>query len=623
VSQPFVETVLGPAAVASLGRVMPHEHFPCFRGVTEDVEPPVGYRAELDRLEREAIREVQPYGVGAFVEVTPIGMLRMVPMMQRLSRDTGLHVIASTGFYLPGVRPAWVAEKSAEDLAELFVRELTVGMEGSDAKAWMIKLAANGLQDSPECQKVFRAAALASRATGAAITTHSCHCVREHFDFLVEAGADPTRCYIGHADLVGDDSEYRHIAAAGGHLIFTCWGIEHFVPQDLLASRVVALAEAGYAQAVLISIDYALILSANRMDLISTEYECPRRTPAFLFRYAWPKLREKGLSAELFDTFTVDNPRTMLTRPQQVAEVATTPAEVRSGLRLATFSSETEADAIALVNGYTAGWPYSRPIDAELVARWKTLGEHYQPEHMLLACRDGVPRAFLHGERRGDCHYAHLVAMAPGAVEEGVWLLEQAEAQARAEGATRLCGPTCVSNVFYGGYVLGLEPYHPHWALDGTQAFVQAGYHMVECEALMVAEPPAVVPAPQVADGYEIVEGDFAPEYRARGLRLTARHAGQEVATCGVRIYPDLKGRFGAPIGQLGFVGTEPEHRGKGLATALVMRGLQLLWEWGAGEVLISTGLENYPALRAYARAGFRRKHNQNEWQKQLASSRG
>ncbi len=294
------------------------------------------------------------------------------------------------------------------------------------------------------------------------------------------------------------------------------------------------------------------------------------------------------------------------------------PPAAPTGLELRAFSADTEADPVALVNAYTAGWPYTRRIDAELVAHWRTLGERYQPERLLLAYREGTPRAFLHGERAGDVHYVHLLAVAPEAVEEGVSLLAHAEAQARAEGAARLCGPTCDSGRWYGGYILGLEPYHPHWAVAATQALVRAGYHMTQCDVLMVAEAPAEAVEGLPPAGYEIAGAACAPEFKARVFRLVAQRDGQEVATCGGRLYPELIGSSGRPIGQLGFVGTEAAHRGRGLATALVRRALARLWEWGAGEVLISTGLENGPALRAYERAGFRRRHNQNEWQKLL-----
>lgn len=290
----------------------------------------------------------------------------------------------------------------------------------------------------------------------------------------------------------------------------------------------------------------------------------------------------------------------------------------RSGLEVRAFGPATEGDAMAIINAYTAGWHYSRPVEAELIAHWQSLGGEYQPDKMLIAYREGVPRAFLHGQAEGEGHYLHLLAMVPGAVEEGVWLLEQAEGKARAAGGRRLCGPTCRSGRFYGGYLLGLEPYHPHWAVDGTEAFVRAGFSISQSEVLMVAEPAVRLAEPQIPAGYSISEVEAEPEFQARSFRLAALHEQREVATCGARLYPQLTAPGGGPVGQLGFVGTAEQHRGKGLGTALVMLALKRLYAWGASEVLVSTGLENTSALRVYERAGFRRKHNLNEWSKML-----
>jgi GNAT superfamily N-acetyltransferase len=84
--------------------------------------------------------------------------------------------------------------------------------------------------------------------------------------------------------------------------------------------------------------------------------------------------------------------------------------------------------------------------------------------------------------------------------------------------------------------VLGCEPYHPHWATTGTQLFVQAGFVISQA---------------------------------------------------------------GTILAQVGPVATEKVHRGKGLATALVQRCLSWMQAHGAGVALISTGLDNTPALRA------------------------
>lgn len=282
------------------------------------------------------------------------------------------------------------------------------------------------------------------------------------------------------------------------------------------------------------------------------------------------------------------------------------------------FSPPLEAELLLLVNTYTRGWPYTRPIDAELLAHWPSLGPRYQPQNLLLAYRDGSPLAFAHGESRGGEFFVHLLALTPGAIDDGVALLGEVERRARAAGDRRICGPTCTSGAFYGGYLLGLEPYHPHWATEATEAFVQAGFAMSQSEAFMIADSALEPPMFAAPADYELVDAAADPEFKARVFRLVALAQGREVATCGGRLYPELR-TAGAPVGQLGFVGTEKAHRGRGLATALVSRSLRRLREWGAGQALISTGLENAPALRTYEKAGFRRKHNLNEWSKALA----
>ncbi len=283
-----------------------------------------------------------------------------------------------------------------------------------------------------------------------------------------------------------------------------------------------------------------------------------------------------------------------------------------------TFSPETEPDVISLVNASTATWPYCRPLGPELLAHWRSLGPAFQPERLLIAYHSDEPRAFAHGELDRDCHYVHLLAMVPGAIDEGVELLHDAEQQARAAGATRLCGPTCVSGKFYGGYVLGLEPYHPHWGTDATEVFVQAGFRITQSEAFMIASRPAHLSTPTPPTGCELVETPCEPEFQARAFRYAALYDGREVAVCGGRLYPNLPAPSGGPVGQVGPVETDEPHRNRGLATALVILTLNRLWEWGASEALVSTGLENGPALRAYEKCGFRRRHLVMEWGKEL-----
>lgn len=105
------------------------------------------------------------------------------------------------------------------------------------------------------------------------------------------------------------------------------------------------------------------------------------------------------------------------------------------------------------------------------------------------------------------------------------------------------------------------------------------------------------------------------PKPRVRPARTLP---GRQVSKCGARQYPKLLVADGRPIGQIGYVGTEEAHRGRGLATLMTAMCLKRLFRTGAGEVLISTGLDNPAALRAYEKAGFRRRHYVTEWTKAL-----
>jgi len=292
---------------------------------------------------------------------------------------------------------------------------------------------------------------------------------------------------------------------------------------------------------------------------------------------------------------------------------------VTQALDIRTFDEMTANDAVAVINAYTANWPYTRAINNGLLAHWRSQGERYQPRHMLIAYADGQPQAFLHGERAGKVHFINVLAMCPGAVDAATVLLQHMEMQARAEGMQRLVSPCWRANAFYGGYLCGCEPYHPHWAIDGTEAYVRAGFHISHPAVILIRDMAQPVAIGALPEGYLLSEAETGEEYEAAAFRYVAMHDGVEAATCTARLYPQLLSPHGGAVGQLGFVGTNEAHRGKGLAKVLVNHSLQRLTDMGAAETLIATGLENYPALRAYEACGFRRRYNINEWSKYLS----
>lgn len=281
------------------------------------------------------------------------------------------------------------------------------------------------------------------------------------------------------------------------------------------------------------------------------------------------------------------------------------------------FSEEVEDDVVGLVNAYTAGWPYSVPIGASVLSHWRSMGDRYQPEHMLVAYRQGVPRAFLHGERTEELFDVHLLAVAPGAVGEAMELLHRIESVA-VPGSLRVLGPTHRAWRWYNGHVLGHEPLHPHWERDATEALVRSGWLLGHAKVMLVADLSGEIHRAPCPKGYEVIETEAEPEFSAKVFRFAAVHRGREVAHCLGRHFEGLPAPDGGSVGQLGSVGTDERHRNRGLATQLVLHSLQHLSDWGASACLIVTEFENCAALRAYEKAGFERRLNLNLWSKDL-----
>lgn len=273
-------------------------------------------------------------------------------------------------------------------------------------------------------------------------------------------------------------------------------------------------------------------------------------------------------------------------------------------------------DLIATVNAYTASWPFSRPINGPLVDHWRNHG--FRDDQVLMLRDEGQTLACLHWEDLGETWQIHLLAVRPEVTAEiASPLLAEFCSRARSAGAKRVVGPNSRTMAFYGGFVLGNEPYHPHFATTVTDVYIRNGFHVSHPAVILVA-PTGEGSLDPVPDGYEVVRAAPPPEYDAQTFGFHAMGKGKKAAHCYARLYPHLTGPAGTPVGQIGNVTTEAEHRNRGLARCLVKMALQRLQDMGAADVLIATGLENYPALRAYERCGFKRRHFIIEWSRAL-----
>jgi predicted metal-dependent phosphotriesterase family hydrolase len=304
----LVRTVVGDVAPQELGPTYGHEHL-LTRPAGEQV------RGELDLVlddEQRAAAELQTFvrvGGRALVEASTVELGRNPAGLRRLARRTGVHVVATTGHVCEQYwRGALELEATPERAFVLgFVRDLTVGMDGTDVRAGVIKVGSSLDRVTLTEARVIRAAAVAQQETGAPITTHTTAgtAAMEQVRALESAGADLSRVCVGHLDrrLVWED--HLALARTGVFLGYDCIGKEQYQPDADRVRFILRLVEAGHGGQVLLAGDMA------RRRYLGAWGGGPGY--GFILGQFLGRLRAAGLADADADALVVANPASFLT----------------------------------------------------------------------------------------------------------------------------------------------------------------------------------------------------------------------------------------------------------------------------------------------------------------------
>ncbi|MBX9477005.1 phosphotriesterase-related protein [Yersinia enterocolitica] len=223
-----------------------------------------GFKNNLDcRLDQyqlicDEMRELVGKGVANIVEVTNRYMGRNPQFLLNVMRDSGINVIASTGYYTDSFYPPMVRENSAQQLAQTMIDEIEIGIDGTELKASVI--AEIGTSESiitPDEAKVFHAAALAHHATGLPISTHTSFSTMglEQIALLKQHGVALDRVVIGHCDLKEQPDLIMKMIDMGVYVQFDTIGKNSYFPDERRIAMLVTLAERGLLDKVMLSMD--------------------------------------------------------------------------------------------------------------------------------------------------------------------------------------------------------------------------------------------------------------------------------------------------------------------------------------------------------------------------------
>jgi phosphotriesterase-related protein len=314
-----VNTVLGSCDPADLGATLVHEHLMTgMPGAELD-------NAEFDRKREfgnvvEAVEKVKAQGIVTLVDPCPMELGRDPEFAAAVSDKTGIRVIMSTGLYndVLGI-PTHFRMLDPDDIAELYVREITEGIGSTGIKAGLIKTANSGVPGHPGEkaltaveQKVFKAAGRAQKATGVPILVHNSETSplgREVLDILGEEGVEAKHVMIGHACGVGDMRYYFDILERGAWLGFDRFGIEMVAPDRLRLASLIGLLGVGYDRVMLAHDTVACWLGRLSKGMRHFINSSPNWRLTHISEDILPALRKAGVSEDSIDTLLVKNPK--------------------------------------------------------------------------------------------------------------------------------------------------------------------------------------------------------------------------------------------------------------------------------------------------------------------------
>ena len=310
-----IETLRGPVDTGDLGFTLMHEHvFVLSEGVTETF-PSLWDEEQQFASAREKLRELAGVGVQTIVDLTVLGLGRNLPRLQRVLGDLPLHVIVATGLYTYDELPRYFRSRDAGHMAELFVRDISEGIQGTGVKAAILKCATDEPGVTQGVEKVLRAVARAHRRTGVPISTHTHPATRRGLEqqrIFDEEGVDLGRVVIGHSGDTEDTGYLEELLKRGSYIGMDRFGIDVYLTTEKRVATIAKLCELGYADRMVLSHDASCYIDWYPQEALRAAV--PNWHYAHISRDVVPALRAAGVTDEQVRLMTVDNPQRIFER---------------------------------------------------------------------------------------------------------------------------------------------------------------------------------------------------------------------------------------------------------------------------------------------------------------------
>ena len=287
-------TVLKP------GITYAHEHIPIDRSeVIEDED------ALLDsqQLVIHELKELYSKGVRNIVEATCRGIGRNVAYAQKVAAETGINIVQATGWYQSAFLPIEVYQLSVAQLAEMMIKDITVGIKNTDITAGVIgEIATSKNRWTEQEEKVFNAAVIASKETHTPIMTHTSTGTlgHEQVKFFQKKHANLRKIIIGHVDLTGNPNYVLEMLKTGINVEIDTIGKNNYMSDAKRVEIIKAAQDAGFTDQIVMSMDITRKSHLKANGGIGY---------AYLLDSFIPELKAGGVTEEFINKMLVENPQ--------------------------------------------------------------------------------------------------------------------------------------------------------------------------------------------------------------------------------------------------------------------------------------------------------------------------
>jgi phosphotriesterase-related protein len=321
---PTVETVRGPIDTSDMGPTLMHEHV--FVLSTEHVQ---NYGAgdwwDEDERVADAVAQLdglKALGIDTIVDPTVWGLGRYIPRVQRVAEQTDINIIVATGLYtydeIPHQYehrgPGLLLDLPRDPMVDDFTRDIRDGIAGTGVKAAFLKCVVEAKGLTPGVERNLRACAATHRETGAPITVHTSvgnQAGRLALQVFRDEGVDLTKVVIGHAGDSNDLDYLSELAEAGCLLGMDRFGLDIYNPTSARVETIVALAERGYADRMVLAHDASCYIDyfPGVEGQAAKEQIAPNWNYTHISKDVLPMLQEQGVTEEQIRQMLVEAPR--------------------------------------------------------------------------------------------------------------------------------------------------------------------------------------------------------------------------------------------------------------------------------------------------------------------------